>query len=111
VSAFGTSLVVISTSSPLALLGWLIAGVGIAGVVPQLFAYSAEVGEESHAGRNMAKVVGIAYAGVLSGPAIIGFLTLVVPLNIAIGLGIALGLFTALGTMLIERRNKSAQAI
>jgi alanine dehydrogenase len=45
------------------------------------------------------------------GVAIIGFLTLVVPLNIAIGLGIALGLFTALGTLLIERRNKSAQAI
>ena len=38
VSAVGTSLVVISTSSPVALLGWLIAGVGIAGVVPQLFA-------------------------------------------------------------------------
>jgi MFS family permease len=111
VSAVGTSLVVISTSSPVALLGWLIAGVGIAGVVPQLFAYSAEVGEESHAGRNMAKVVGIAYAGILSGPAIIGFLTIVVPLNIALGLGVALGLFTALGTLLIERRNVSAKAL
>jgi MFS family permease len=111
VSALGTSLVVISTSSPVALLGWLIAGIGIAGVVPQLFAYSAEVGEDSHSGRNMSKVVGISYAGVLSGPAIIGFLTVLVPLNIALGLGVALGAFTALGTLLIERRNLNAKAI
>jgi MFS family permease len=110
VSAIGTSLVVISTSSPVALLGWLIAGIGIAGVVPQLFAYSAEVGEKSHTGRNMAKVVGITYAGVLSGPAIIGFLTIIVPLNIALGLGVALGLFTGAGTLLIERRNLNAKA-
>ena len=109
VSAVGTSLVVFSTSSPVALAGWLISGVGIAGVVPQLFAYSAEIGEQSHTGRNLAKVVGITYAGVLTGPAIIGFLTEVVPLNIAIGLGVLLGLFTAMGTLLIEKRNKSAK--
>lgn len=109
VSAVGTSLVVFSTSSPVALAGWLISGVGIAGVVPQLFAYSAEIGEQSHTGRNLAKVVGITYAGVLAGPAIIGFLTEVVPLNIAIGLGVLLGLFTAMGTLMIEKRNKSAK--
>ena len=111
VSAIGTSLVVVSTTSPVALAGWLIAGIGIAGVVPQLFAYSAEVGEQSHTGRNMAKVVGITYAGVLSGPAIIGFLTLLVPLNIALGFGVALGLFTAVGTLLIEKRNLNAKAV
>ena len=109
VYAVGTSLVVFSTSSPVALAGWLISGVGISGVVPQLFAYSAEIGEQSHTGRNLAKVVGITYAGVLAGPAIIGFLTEVVPLNIAIGLGVLLGLFTAMGTLLIEKRNNSAK--
>lgn len=111
VSAAGTSVVVFSTSSPVALIGWLIAGVGIAGVVPQLFAYSAEIGEQSHTGRNLAKVVGITYAGVLAGPALIGFLTEVVPLNIAIGLGVLLGLFTAMGTLLIEKRNPNAKTV
>jgi MFS family permease len=111
VSAAGTSVVVFSTSSPVALIGWLIAGVGIAGVVPQLFAYSAEIGEQSHTGRNLAKVVGITYAGVLAGPALIGFLTEVVPLNIAIGLGVLLGLFTAMGTLLIEKRNLNAKTV
>lgn len=111
VSAVGTCVVVVSTTSPVALLGWVIAGIGIAGVVPQIFAYSAEVGESSHTGRNMAKVVGITYAGVLAGPAIIGFLTELVPLNVAIGLGVLLGLFTALGTLVIKRRNANAETV
>lgn len=111
VSAIGTSVVVVSTTSPVALMGWIIAGIGIAGVVPQIFAYSAEVGEPSHTGRNMAKVVGITYAGVLAGPALVGFLTELVPLNIAIGLGVILGLFTALGTLVIRKRNLNAQTV
>ncbi|CAB4624574.1 unannotated protein [freshwater metagenome] len=111
VSAIGTSVVVVSSSSPIALAGWIIAGVGIAGVVPQIFAYSAEVGESTHTGRNMAKVVGITYAGVLAGPALIGFLTELVPLNIAIGLGVVLGLFTAVGTLVITRRSANAKTI
>ena len=111
VSAIGTTVVVVSTTPMVAILGWIIAGVGIAGVVPQIFAYSSEVGESTHTGRNMAKVVGITYAGVLAGPALIGFLAEIVPLNIAIGFGIILGLFTALGTVIIERRNTNAKAI
>jgi predicted Kef-type K+ transport protein len=59
----------------------------------------------------MAKVVGITYAGVLAGPAVIGFLTELVPLNIAIGLGVILGLFTALGTLVIRRRNANAKTV
>lgn len=111
VSAIGTTIVVVSTTPLVAILGWIIAGVGIAGVVPQIFAYSSEVGESTHTGRNMAKVVGITYAGVLAGPALIGFLAELVPLNIAIGLGIILGLFTALGTLVIDKRNANAKAV
>ena len=111
ISALGTCVVVFASTSLFALVGWIIAGIGIAGVVPQIFAYSAEVGESSHTGRNMAKVVGITYAGVLAGPAIIGFLTELVPLNIAIGLGVVLGLFTALGTVVINRRNANAKTV
>jgi hypothetical protein len=59
----------------------------------------------------MSKVVGITYAGVLAGPALIGFLTELVPLNIAIGLGVLLGLFTAMGTIVIKRRNANAKTV
>lgn len=106
VSALGTSIVVFSALPVVAIVGWLIAGIGIAGVVPQIFAYAANLGEESHSGRNMAKVVGISYSGILAGPAIIGFLTELVPLNIAIGFGIFLGLFTAIGSMWIEKKSQ-----
>jgi hypothetical protein len=46
-----------------------------------------------------------------AGAAIIGFLTISFPLDIALGLGVALGLFTALGTLLVERRNLNAKAL
>jgi hypothetical protein len=47
----------------------------------------------------------------LAGPAVIGFLTELVPLNIAIGLGVLLGLFTALGTVVITKRNANAKTV
>lgn len=106
ISALGTTVVVFAPSSAITLVGWVIAGIGIAGVVPQIFAYSADIGESTHAGRNMAKVVGISYAGLLAGPAVIGLLTEWLPLNLAIGLGVLLGLFTAVGSVLIERGSK-----
>ena len=75
---------------------WFLLGLGISGVVPQLFAAAGEIGEATHSGRNMARVVGITYIGGLAGPSIIGLLTNAVPLNIAIGWGAVLGIFVAL---------------
>ena len=87
----------------LSLVLWGLLGLGVSGVVPQLFAAAAEIGEPSHSGRNMAKVVGITYAGGLAGPSIIGLLTNFVPLNIAIGWGVLLGLFVALAYSKLEK--------
>jgi MFS family permease len=75
---------------------WFLLGLGISGVVPQLFAAAGEIGEASHSGRNMARVVGITYIGGLAGPSIIGLLTNFVPLDVAIGWGVVLGLFIVL---------------
>lgn len=80
----------------LSLFLWFLLGLGISGVVPQLFAAAGEIGESTHSGRNMARVVGITYIGGLAGPSIIGLLTAAVPLNFAIGWGAVLGLFVAL---------------
>jgi MFS family permease len=98
-SAFGVAWALFSPTAEVALVGWFFAGLGISAVVPQIFAISAVVGEESHSGRNMAKVVGLCYAGVLGGPAIIGLLTAVMPLHIALGFGIILGVGIALGSL------------
>lgn len=90
----------------LSLIAWGLLGLGISGVVPQIFAAAGEIGEASHSGRNMAKVVGITYIGGLAGPSIIGLLTGILPLNIAIGWGALLGVFIFLATPRLERLPK-----
>lgn len=90
----------------LSLLAWGLLGLGISGVVPQIFAAAGEIGEASHSGRNMAKVVGITYIGGLAGPSIIGILTGILPLNIAIGWGALLGLFIFFATPRLEKLPK-----
>ncbi len=87
----------------LSLLAWGLLGLGISGVVPQIFAAAGEIGEASHSGRNMAKVVGITYIGGLAGPSIIGLLTGILPLNFAIGWGAVLGLFIYIATPRLEK--------
>ena len=98
-SALGISIALLSPTPEIALVGWFLAGLGISAVVPQIFAISAVVGEESHSGRNMATVVGLCYAGVLGGPAVIGLLTAVVPLQVALWFGVVLGLIIAAGSL------------
>ncbi len=102
-SAFGVAWALFSPTPEIALIGWFFAGLGISAVVPQIFAISAVVGEESHSGRNMAKVVGLCYAGVLGGPAIIGLLTAVMPLHVALGFGIILGVGIAIGSLRLSK--------
>ena len=90
----------------ISLLAWGLLGLGISGVVPQIFAAAGEIGEASHSGRNMAKVVGITYIGGLAGPSIIGILTGILPLNFAIGWGALLGLFIFFATPRLEKLPK-----
>lgn len=88
------------------LICWFLLGLGISGVVPQLFAAGGEIGEASHSGRNMARVVGITYIGGLAGPSVIGLLTLAIPLNFAIGWGALLGLFIVLAWPRLQKLDK-----
>lgn len=96
----------IAPSYEVSLFFWFLLGLGISGVVPQLFAAGGEIGEASHSGRNMARVVGITYIGGLAGPSIIGLLTLAVPLNFAIGWGSLLGVFIVLAWPQLGKLNK-----
>lgn len=101
-SAAGIALALTLQPHSLSLVGWLVAGLGVSAVVPQIFAYSATVGEESHSGRNMAKVFGLTYAGMLGGPAIIGWLASLSDLGTALWVGALLGALIALGSLLIK---------
>jgi predicted MFS family arabinose efflux permease len=105
-SAIAIGLQAVAPNFEVSLFFWFLLGLGISGVVPQLFAEAGEIGEASHSGRNMAKVVGITYIGGLAGPSIIGLLTGALPLNYAIGWGAVLGLFIVLSYPRLQKLPK-----
>jgi MFS family permease len=92
-AAIGVAFAITQSVFAISIVGWLIAGLGISAVVPQIFAYSASVGAETHAGRNMAIVFGLCYAAMLGGPAVIGWVSSLAPLNIALWIGVLLGAY------------------
>ncbi|WP_245982834.1 MFS transporter [Lentzea flaviverrucosa] len=97
-SVIGAAGIATAALSPwiwLALVGWAIAGIGLSGTVPQLFSAAGHA-EPGAAGVNVSRVAGLGYLGVLAGPAVIGWLTHFVPLNIAFLLPVALCLVAAL---------------
>lgn len=112
ISAAGIALALAMPSVELSWLGWALAGIGISAVVPQCMAYGSDIGDEANQGRNLAKVVGLTYAGVLGGPAIIGFLSEAVGLQQALFFGIVLAIFVAASSIfLVKGKKKYDQAI
>jgi MFS family permease len=94
IGAAGIATAALSPSIWLALVGWAIAGIGLSGTVPQLFSAAGHF-EPGAAAANVSRVAGLGYLGVLAGPAVIGWLTHVVPLNIAFLLPVGLCLVAA----------------
>ncbi len=72
-----------------ALVGWAVFGIGLSGCVPQFFSAAGHM-EEDAAGAHVSRVAGLGYLGMLAGPAVIGPLTHLVPLNLALLLPVAL---------------------
>jgi predicted MFS family arabinose efflux permease len=95
VGALVLTAVALSPWIPLALARWTILGIGLAGCVPQL---SSAAGHADHgaSGANVSRVAGLGYLGLLAGPAIIGPLTHLVPLNVTFLLPVALCALCAL---------------
>lgn len=111
-SGLGISFALASPSVWLSWIGWAIAGIGVSAVVPQCMAFGSDIGDEQNQGRNLAKVVGLTYAGVLGGPAIIGFLATLVGLQASMLFGIALAIFVALGSIFMSKgKEKYGKAI
>lgn len=104
VAAAGMAVIVLSPAYPLTLAGWVVFGLGLSGIVPQLFTAAGNLGVQNQ-GVVMSRVVGAGYVGLLAGPAIIGWLShltglthaLVLPLLFCV-VGIALATQVAPGT-------------
>ncbi|MEU1801691.1 MFS transporter [Streptomyces sp. NPDC019937] len=87
-AALGMTAAALSPWIPLALLGWTVFGAGLSGCVPQLFSAAGHT-DQSTAGANVSRVAGLGYLGMLAGPAVIGPLTHLVPLNLTFFLPVA----------------------
>jgi MFS family permease len=107
IAGIGVAMSLLSPTVELSWVGWALTGVGIAGVVPQCMAYGSEIGPVENQGRNLAKVVGLTYAGVLGGPAIIGFIGELIGLTQALWFGVALSAFVALGAVVMVKGKQS----
>ncbi|MDT0395620.1 MULTISPECIES: MFS transporter [Streptomyces] len=79
-AAVGITLVALSPWIWAALTGWALFGLGLSGCVPQLFSAAGHA-DPAAAGTNVSRVAGLGYIGMLAGPAVIGWMTHVMPLN------------------------------
>lgn len=57
----------------ISIVGWTLFGLGLAGLIPQIFTAAGNL-TDSSSGRVISTVVGVGYFGMLAGPAIVGFI-------------------------------------
>lgn len=107
VAAMGMLLVVTSGEILLTLTGWGLFGLGLSGSVPQIFSTAGNLGSGA-SGTNMSRVVGLGYLGFLAGPAVIGAITVVVPLTSAMLVPLACVLVAAVAAGTVRRTPHTA---
>lgn len=73
IATVGILVVVLAPAYPITLLGWLVFGLGISGIVPQIFTAAGAL-SVARRGVVLSRVVGTGYAGMLAGPAVIGWI-------------------------------------
>lgn len=81
IAAVGVLTSALAPVAPLAIVGWTLFGIGLSGSVPQLFSAAGHA-DRDNAGASVSRVAGLGYLGILAGPAIIGPMTALMPLNL-----------------------------
>ncbi|MFI6272815.1 MFS transporter [Micromonospora zamorensis] len=101
VAALALTTVALAPSVPLAIAGWALFGLGLSGTIPQLFSAAGHADPDA-AGSNVSRVAGLGYLGMLAGPAVIGPLTHLVPLNHTFFLPVAFCVIAALAAHVLR---------
>ena len=101
VAVVGFAIVVVSVALPLTLLGWALAGLGLAGGVPQVFSAAGNLGDGS--ARRLSLVVGIGYLAILAGPGVLGWLAEATNLSTALILPVVAAVVCALAAPAVRR--------
>lgn len=98
VGALGLVIAALAPGPEIAIAGWAVFGVGLAGCAPQLYSAAGAI-DPQRSGTYLSRVVGLGYLGLLAGPAAIGFLTSWVSLSTALLLPVAGCLVAAVCSM------------
>ena len=80
-AACGIVTVIAAPNLAVAVLGWILFGLGLSGGVPSVFTAAGNL--DSASGRVLSRVVGVGYLAILAGPAVIGWLGEATSLNAA----------------------------
>ncbi|MDB6427111.1 MFS transporter [Curtobacterium sp. 20TX0008] len=110
-AAIGMALVVFSGVYPLTLVGWVVFGLGLSGIVPQIFTAAGNLGVQNQ-GVVISRVVGAGYVGLLAGPAVIGWLSHLTGLSHALILPLVFcAVGVVLATQVSPRATKPAETV
>lgn len=90
-----------------AIAGFAVFGAGLSVVVPQVFAAGGRA-DPARPGSGLAKVVGLGYAGMAAGPAVIGVVASRVGLRLAFGIPVLLALWIAVAAPVLGWRARTA---
>ncbi|MDP9814246.1 MFS transporter [Spirilliplanes yamanashiensis] len=104
----GAATVVLSSQVALVIAGFALLGVGIAVVVPLVFAAAARIGD--HPGRSIAGVAGVAYGSGLIAPGVIGGIAHVSSLTVSFAVVLGLVAVMTAGAGLLRPREAAAPA-
>ncbi|WP_112735801.1 MFS transporter [Micromonospora noduli] len=107
-AALALTMIALSPSIPLAIAGWVLFGIGLSGTIPQLFSAAGHANPNA-AGANVSRVAGLGYLGMLAGPAIIGPLTHLMPLNYTFFLPAAFCVVAALTAHILRSKAEEPQ--
>ncbi len=101
VTAFGLLLALLVTSPTLAVIGFALAGLGLANVVPVLFGAAGRLPGQAP-GASIAAVATLGYLGFIVGPPLIGLVTEIATLQISLGLLVLASTAVAFGAGVVR---------
>ena len=108
-AAVGLAVVIASPTLPLTMIGWVVFGIGLSGGLPQVFSAAGNLAGATDT--DFSRVIGCGYAALLAGPAIVGWLSELVSLNLALLLPLIAVAAAALGAgaVDVDGRREAAQ--
>ena len=106
-AAAGLAGALATRNASVAVAGFAVFGAGLSAVVPQVFAAGGRA-DPAHPGSGLARVVGLGYAGMAAGPAMIGAAASRVGLHLAFGIPVVLALWIAVAAPVLGGGTETA---